>query len=199
MTMKTSRNGKNAYMENEVEPVAKTGEKGSIILVVLMVLVLLTLGGIAATDLVVTESGIVRNTAIHKQNLLLAEMAAMEGLRDILTRNDAPDLAPGGVGAPAWFKDIATWDNDPTVDDPGDDDNFPLTNNNSAVAAATLLDERGETAAAPLRYYFVGWRDAPNSSLVMTNAQWRQGRVIAIYDSVTYGLASVELGVIKRF
>ncbi len=195
-----TKNG-NASKGKEIEPAARAGDKGSIILVVLMVLVLLTLGGIAATDLVITESHIVRNTAIHKQNLQLAEMAALEGLRFILTENDPRDLAPGGAGVPDWFRDVSVWDNDPTKNS-SYPNGFPLTDDNSTAPAAELLgllDQRGETADTPLRYYFVGWRTAPNSSLVMTATQWQQGRVIAVYDSDRYGLASVELGVIKRF
>jgi hypothetical protein len=173
-----------------------TDEKGSVMVVVLIVLVLVTLGGIAAINSSVTESFIVRNTAIHKQNLQLAEMAALEGFREVLTRNDASDLLPG---ATVWIRDMSLWNNDPTVNDSENDNGFPLTDNNSAEVQVSTLGQRGEAGDDPLRYYFLGWRDAPQSSLVMTAGMWRQGRVIGIYNSERFGLASVEIGVIKRF
>lgn len=195
--MKNRSEKTNADTQSRVMPEPSgSGERGSIMVIVLIVLVLLTLAGISATNMSVTESFIVRNTAIQKQNLQLAEMAAMEGLREILTRNNAWELAPG---AEVWLRDISLWNNDPTVDDPTNDNNFPLTDNNSVAAAAALLDDRGETDEDPLRYYFVGWRGAPLNSIVMTGPMWRQGRVIAVYDSEDYGLASVEVGVVKRF
>lgn len=186
-------------MENPKTTFAVSDEKGSAIVIALLVLLLLTLGGISAINMSITESYIVRNSGIHKQNLQLAEMAALEGLRGILTRNDATELISGEASAPLWIRDMAFWDNDPTKNDPDDHDCFPLNDNNSADASADTLDIRGETGNTPLRYYFIGWRDAPQSSLVMTAAMWRQGRVIGIYNSQRYGLASVELGVIKRF
>lgn len=199
---KSSQNSTAWATKRKVEAVG-AGENGAIMVIVLIVLVLLTLAGISATNTSVTESFIVRNTAIHMQNLQLAEMAAMEGLREILTRNDPPDLVPGahppGLGGEAWLRDISTWNNDPTINDPDNDNNFPLTDNNSTVALVDTIDIRGETDDEPLRYYFIGWRDAPLSSLVMTATMWRQGRVVAIYNSEDYGRASVELGVIKRF
>jgi hypothetical protein len=174
-------------------------QTGSAMVIALMVLLLLTLAGIAATNLAVTESFIVRNSGIHKQNLQLAEMAALEGLREILTRNGAEELIAGAVSAPVWIRDRNLWNNNPTLNQPLHDDSFPLTDNNSAAAQFGTLVVRGEAADEPLRYYFVGWRDMPGASLKMTGAMWRQGRVISVYDSDRFGLASVEVGVIKLF
>jgi hypothetical protein len=157
------------------------------------------LGGIAAINSSVTESFIVRNSAIHKQNLQLAEISALEGFREILTRNDATQLLSGEVSAPVWIRDRSLWNNDPTVSDESDVNSFPLTDNNSGVTQINTLEQRGEENDDLLRYYFIGWRDAPQSSLVMTGSMWRQGRVIGIYNSDRYGLASVEIGVAKRF
>lgn len=173
-------------------------QTGSAMVIALMVLLLLTLAGIAATNLAVTESFIVRNSGIHKQNLQLAEMAALEGLREILTRNGAEELIAGAASAPVWIRDRNLWNNNPTLNLAGDD-SFPLTVVNSAAAQFGTLVVRGEAGDEPLRYYFVGWRDMPGASLKMTAAMWRQGRVISVYDSDRFGLASVEVGVVKLF
>ena len=175
-------------------------QTGSAMVIALMVLLLLTLAGIAATNLAVTESFIVRNSGIHKQNLQLAEMAALEGLREILTRNGAEELIAGAALAPDWIRDRNLWNNNPTLNLAGVD-SFPLTVVNSAAAQqqSDTLVVRGEAGDEPLRYYFVGWRDMPGASLKMTAAMWRQGRVISVYDSDRFGLASVEVGVVKLF
>jgi hypothetical protein len=199
MIMKKTKKSKNKYTQKKRVWSAGTDEKGSVMVIVLMVLVLVTLGGIAAINSSVTESFIVRNSAIHKQNLQLAEIAALEGFREILTRNDATQLLPGEVSAPVWIRDMSLWNNDPAVSDESDVNNFPLTDNNSGVTQINTLVQRGEGNDDLLRYYFIGWRDAPQSSLVMTGSMWRQGRVIGIYNSDIYGLASVEVGVVKRF
>jgi hypothetical protein len=196
MIMKKTVKNKTTNRQNRMLLNSGSGEKGSVMVVVLIVLVLVTIGGRAAIRSSVTESFIVRNSAIHKQNLQLAEMAALEGFREVLTRNDALDLLPG---AEVWIRDISLWNNDPTVNDSENDNGFPLTEDNSAVVQVSTLGQRGEAPDDPLRYYFIGWRDAPQSSLVMTTSMWRQGRVIGIYNSERFGLASIEIGVIKRF
>jgi hypothetical protein len=199
MIMKKTKKSKNTYKPKKRAWNAATDEKGSVMVIVLMVLVLVTLGGIAAINSSVTESFIVRNSAIHKQNLQLAEIAALEGFREILTRNDATQLLPGEVSAPVWIRDISLWNNDPTVSDESDVNSFPLNDNNSGVTQINTLEQREEGNDDLLRYYFIGWQDAPQSSLVMTGSMWRQGRVIGLYNSDRYGLASVEVGVVKRF
>ena len=185
MKMKKKMESRNRCLKNRMARFLDTDEKGSVMIIALIVLALVTLGGISAINSSVTESFIVRNSAIHKQNLQLAEMAALEGFREILNRNDATELLPGEVSAPSWILD--------------EEPLFPLTENNSVAVQVNTIEQRGETEDDPLHYFFIGWWDAPQSSLVMTTGMWRQGRVIGIYNSESYGLASVELGVIKRF
>jgi len=198
MIMKKSTANRNGDVPDRLAWAGAGNQNGSAMVIALMVLLLLTLAGIAATNLSVTESFIVRNSGIHKQNLQLAEMAALEGLREILTRNGAQELIAGAALAPVWIRDRNLWNNDPTLNLAGDD-SFPLTDNNSVAAEFDTLVVRGEAGDEPLRYYFVGWRDMPGASLKMTGAMWRQGRVISVYDSDRFGLASVEVGVVKLF
>ncbi len=62
-------------------------EEGSAIVITLIILVLLTMIGITATDNTVIELQIVRNEAIYKQNFYRAESAVIE-LGQIMEDND---------------------------------------------------------------------------------------------------------------
>jgi len=62
-------------------------EEGSAIVIALIILVLLTMIGITATDNTVIELQIVRNEAIYKQNFYRAESAVVE-LGQIMEDND---------------------------------------------------------------------------------------------------------------
>lgn len=65
-------------------------EEGSIILIALLLLVLMTVVAISGSNTSVTESFIVRNAGIHQQNINLAESAALEVAQDALINlNDA--------------------------------------------------------------------------------------------------------------
>lgn len=174
------------------------GQEGSVILIVIILLALLTVGGISATNLSVTESFITRNNAIHKQNLQLAELSAMEGLRRIMSENNPAELLPGTTSQ-AWIHNRKTWNSCPTV----------AAAANSAVPNSVtgndidIISQRGEpitSADSPMRYYFVGWSPSPLNSLTMTGgASWRTGKVIGVYNSDQYGFEAVELGVLRRF
>ena len=78
-------------------PPATTGylidnQNGSVIVLVLMVLVIMTLIGIASTDSLVTENFIIRNVGIHKQNASLVDSALMLGLQQFMQLdNSNPD------------------------------------------------------------------------------------------------------------
>lgn len=169
-------------------------EKGSVIVIVIIILALLTIGGIMATNSSITESYIVRNSGIYAQNIELAEAAALEGMRDILTMTTAAQLAPG---AQAWMHDHNTWD-----DNPADQ---TLNNANSVVPTAitnddiTVIKDRGETADDPLRFYFVGWTPGAKESLKSTGPTIKEGKVVGVYRSKAYGRVRIEVGVLKKF
>ena len=64
------------------KPASSLGnQNGSVIVIVLMILTVMTVLGIASSDSLVTENFIVRNTGIHQQNLSLLDSALMEGLQ----------------------------------------------------------------------------------------------------------------------
>lgn len=179
-------------------------EDGSIIVIALIVLAVLTVGGIAATQRSITESFIVRNTGMHKQNLHLADTAAMLGLREIIGK-DEDDLADDPF-PDSWMHNTNDWNDNPYDPHSGDDDSYPLVDANSAVPEAAsdgdidILDERGETDDGTLRYYLVGWQGVAGQSIALgQQAMWRSGKIVGVYDSERFGRKTVDIGLIKRF
>lgn len=186
--------GKNTDRGHKKSCRVYTDENGSIIVIALVVLVLMTLAGISATHMSVTESYIVRNTAINNQNLQLAESAAREGLRRILNRDHPADLA---TDSEVW---MLSRSNDPDKDDESELSALARGNKLEEAKPASesaILGQRGESNT--LWYYFVGWDAAKGSSLKTTQPQWQAGKVVGFYNSSQYGRAAVELGVLKRF
>ena len=78
-------------------------EEGSAIVASLMILVILTIIGISATNTTSVELQIVRIDGIYKQNLYLAEAAAQEAIQRIwnISRSD-PILLEGDSDCMPW-------------------------------------------------------------------------------------------------
>lgn len=162
--------------------------------IVLVVLLVLSLGGISVINRSVTESYIVRNSGFQKQNLQLAEMAALEGLREILRIRDAANLKPG---AKQWIWCTNDWNDAARGKIPDSGYAVPRTVSEKTI---NTMKQRGETDKGTLRYYFAGWEDAKNESISMrTTAKWRTGIITGVYDSPRHGRAWVEIGVLKKF
>ena len=60
-----------------------SGEQGSVMIMAIMILALLTIIGICSSNTSVTESQVVRNMAIHKQNFYRAESAVMQAAQSL--------------------------------------------------------------------------------------------------------------------
>jgi len=181
-------------------PVVAT-QNGSVIVIALLVLVILTLGGITATQRSITENFTIRNTAIHKQNIYLAEGAAIEAARVIIDEQDFEAIRPGQDFD--WIRDRVAWNDNPLNADANDPDSYPLNDDNSAVpqGSENILDARGfeddpDDPGATFRYYFVGWQDGgPGESLDIGEAiRWRLGRAVGVYNSRDFGNKTIEIG-----
>ncbi len=176
-------------MKNKPFICAENHEGGSIILVVLLILTLLTVAGISATYMSTTESFIVRNATIHKQNLQMAEAAAYVGARRILNLDEEPQKD--------WIFDIN--------DDPAENTRFyelgagEKIDDNVEIYTPYLLEQRGEAGDETLWYYFV-WTFLPD--IDETEGKFtddHEGKVVGVYNSRTYGRAAVEVGIRKAF
>jgi hypothetical protein len=185
-------------------------QSGSVIVLVLMVLVIMTVIGIMSSDTVVTENQITRNMAIYKQNVNLVESALMQGLQQFL---QIPVSNPANFSSSA-----AVWINNrnanPATNPIADgglwyQDNFTqrclTAANSNAAFTLPLLTARGENAGN-LRYAIVGWQPVPGQPLTMGKPIWHQGRIVAEYVSVNnagkdngFGLLRMEIGVRQQW
>lgn len=169
-------------------------ERGSVIVIALLLLVVLTLGGITATTRTSTESWSVRNHAIYKQNLQLAESAALEGAREVMNRSEeGENIEPGQDDD--WIIRISDWNRaHPDIDD-----------RNVAGSANTLLQQRDENNR--LRYYVVGWEPATGETWIEGEpGTVKRGAVVGIYETggqafsrVSYGRRAIEIGIELAF
>ncbi len=104
-------------------------ESGTALVVALLVLVALTVLGLASINTSSIEIGISGNERVYRQNLNIAESASLHGLKEIQNMdsiNDYDDLMPdttslvwlSNPGSSTFFEDPANWDyNDADSDD----------------------------------------------------------------------------------
>lgn len=74
-------------------------QRGSATLITLLGLVILTLVGIGALNSTRSETGVLGNTVIYRQNLARAEAAVRQGLAEL----KASKVLPHDPGAPSWL------------------------------------------------------------------------------------------------
>ncbi|MCU0599125.1 MAG: pilus assembly PilX N-terminal domain-containing protein [Desulfobacterales bacterium] len=188
-------------------------ENGSIIIVALMVLVIMTVIGLLSADTVQVENFIIRNQAIYKQNMSMADAAMMEAFQRFMQiPPDSPNIVDVDGSALAWVNDM----HDPwaAVDWYNVDTSARLLDatNSLAINTAANLADRGENAAGNLRAAFVGWETVPlpgggSESLGVGSNEpvWRAGRIMSEYVSLGgggadhgYGMMRMEIGIKRR-
>jgi Tfp pilus assembly protein PilX len=179
-------------------------QQGSVIVLVLLVLTIMTVLGIVSSDSVVTENFIVRNVGIHQQNVSILDSALMVGLQQFMQISDAVagNFAANGGPNSAWFNDMHN--TSPSTGDPEEFINttwYENTFTRRCLDAANsrdantlpLLASRGENANGNLRYAVVGFEPVDLGSMggeslvVGSGANWRQGRIISEYVSADAG------------
>lgn len=201
-------------------------QNGSMIVIVLMLLALMSIIGIASTTSTVTENFIVRNTGIRKQNLHLADAAAMEVVQRVLDaglENDTlgnslaiEDILPSMPAHEVWVNDKAAWEGAGKYQDWYDRDFAgPLLGNNNSVAPASIVNgdidlivERGDwdgvnQATCPIRYALVGWEfkssGAGNLNLAAGQPILRSANILTEYLSERNGVIRLTVGVEREF
>lgn len=214
-------------MQNQVQPHSATdqsishpldNQNGSVIVIALMVLTIMTAIGIVSSDTIVTENFVIRNVGIHKQNASLVDSALMRGLQEFMQLDNS---IPNNFD-PA----LTVWINDRNITTVGAPEEFINTiwyetnftrrslnalNSNDANTlppnTLPLLTTRGENANDNLRYAVVGWEPVPGMSITIGGGPtWRQGRIIAEYVSLDaggndngFGLIRQEMGVKQQW
>ena len=214
--MSQSRRSANETVDHPLK-----NQNGSVIVLTLMVLVIMTVIGIVSSDTIVTENLILRNVGIRKQNVNLVDATLMQGLQEFM---QIPDGNPNNFNTNFSTTD---WLNDRNRNNPLDNEflintiwyetNFTqqcLDANNSRNAnTLPLLAMRGENANGNLRYAVVGWEPVDygaggSESLVMNPGapMWRAGRLLAEYVSADalnndngFGLLRMELGLKRQW
>jgi hypothetical protein len=198
---------------------AVCGQEGSIILIVLMLLVIMSLIGISSIDITVTESFMVRNTALRKQNLHLADAAAMEAVQRTLDAglNDNPALTleidnilPDHPDHEPWVRPrsefeagalYTRWydrqDVGPVLN--AGNSEIPLSIQNGDIATVSA---RGELNGS-IRYALVGWEfktsGAGNLNLASGQPILRIANVLTEYMSDRNGVIRLTVGVEREF
>lgn len=80
--------------QTTISPVSCANEDGVAIITVLLILVLLTIGGIVATKTVINEKRIVRSDAIFEQSFYYAEAGSLEGIQKLENESEPEELLP---------------------------------------------------------------------------------------------------------
>ncbi|MBC2714292.1 MAG: hypothetical protein HF978_03190 [Desulfobacteraceae bacterium] len=214
-------------MRGRILNFTRAGQKGSIILIVLMLLVLMSVIGISSTNTTVTESFIVRNTGIRKQNIHLVDAASFEVVQILLDAgldNDTSPLAadmdhinPQMPGKLVWVNDkdtwlasgdLADWYNRDFVGRVLDTTNsvVPASIENTALDHIELIDNRGEwtdAANSPIRYAMVGWSfklsGGGNLNLASGQPVLRTANILTEYVSERNGIIRLTMGVEREF
>ncbi len=166
-------------------------EQGSVMVMAILILALLTIIGICSTNTSVMESQIVRNTAIRKQNFYRAEAAviqaaqSLQNLKNTTILNSNSRSYLNGSGYPWLINDNSVNMTDRSNWDHDDADN----------------DDNAETAAIDPNVYYAVVRVnvAKKASLGMENPD-------QLYEYAVYGLCSdtggealIEAGFKKRY
>ncbi|MFZ1984114.1 MAG: PilX N-terminal domain-containing pilus assembly protein [Desulfatitalea sp.] len=166
-------------------PCILPSQSGSALVITLMVLIAVTILGIAAVSTSVVELKIARNEREIRETFYLAEGAAAEGVQR-LNAMSAVDLNEQYVSwhhprkalasHPVDFRDRSQWD----VDGIGEDNGLQ-----SPLAPETFI-------AA------VEWKVATGGSLVQTESRLYQNRVYGLCDKYAAGTI-VEIGYYLRY
>ena len=174
-------------------------EEGSAIVIALIILVLLTMIGITATDNTVIELQIVRNEAIYTQNFYRAEAAVIEAGEILEDTTNTADLFPStttytwlesNASANADMTDINNWK------DGADPPNWPFANTASSNNMDNAADLRNNT-----RYAAISNGIAGGSSLSMTGgSNLYSYSIYGLFDSTSsQGRSLIMMGYNKRF
>ncbi len=187
---------------------------GSVIVVALLVLLLMSIIGLSATGTSVNESFIIRNVGIYRQNLNLVEAAVLEVTQDalFLVSDPAAELAVDSPIRADYMVSETTWNASGKNDDwydtaslgrvlDGAPNVFPQYRVPRFINDTTLINGVRAEAGDPLRVALVGWLPAAGGSIKLYASQSirLEGRVMAEYASEDYGVTRLEMGIEREF
>lgn len=158
-------------------------EGGFVLVTALLIMVLLSILGIAATNTAIMELQISANDRDYKRNFYRAEGAVMEAAQILENENDKEELLPGITTNP-WLK---------SVDDPA----YPTLDDLMTVGGlASLDDSSNEVYYATFSRGVV--KGAKGASLSMSGTTVREYSVYG-RSKERAGEVMIEIGYKKRF
>ena len=159
-------------------------EKGSILIIALVMLAFLTLLGISVTNTSTIEVQIAGNERFHKQNFYRAEAAAMEAAQRLQNESDKQTL----------INRTATWLHDSnTMTDLSNWDHDDAGLNDNAETADASIDPDNTTYFSVVDLGII-----TGASLAMGGTNVHDYAILGLCDR-TDGQAMVEIGYRKRF
>lgn len=173
-------------------PNAVTNEEGSVLLLTLALLVLLTIAGLALLSTTDTDLQITQNDRCYKQNLTRAESAVMEAAQIMAYyESTASKLKPTETGVLEWIEDDSF-----APFDPISPDQWVSDPSNPLVQTAQLSQHYTDSLSA---YAAIYEGIAPGASLDMASSTtMRQYEVIGRAEQCN-GLLDVIAGYRIRF
>ena len=158
-------------------------EEGFVLVTALLIMVLLTILGIAATNTAIMEMQISANERDYKRNFYRAEGAVMEAAQILENETDKEELLPGITTNP-WLKSV-------------DDSAYPTPYDLMTVAGlASLDDSSSEVHYATFSRGVV--KGAKGASLSMSGTTVREYSVYGRSEERA-GDVMIEIGYKKRF
>ncbi len=153
-------------------------ENGSIMVLVLMILALMTILGTSATTTTVTELQIVRNDVAYKKNFYTAEAAAIEAAQMVTDYTELDDLREA---IPDWMNESDTYTS--LTDDTNWGDSNSTTSSVSTTTSYSIIDKQL----------------AKGASLDVSAPRDHELAVIGLCQTTNSGKVMIEIGVRKKF
>ncbi len=160
-------------------------EQGSLLIVVIIVLAVLSILGVSMMEKSQVELQIVRNEAVYSRNFYAAESAAFEAAQTMQNENDSSELLPNTTNY-TWVGSGA----DVSWSDQG----------NTVAVNVDEVDALSDVSSIPNANFAAVHRGvASGASMTMTAvSQLHEYAVFGYYDSAREGQALIEIGYRKR-
>ncbi len=174
-------------------------EEGSAIVIALIILVLLTMIGITASNNTVIELQIVRNEAVYRQNFYRAEAVVIEAAEILEDTTNTADLFPATTTY-TWLESNTSANADMTTinnwKDGADPPNWPFANTASSNNMDNAADLQNNT-----RYAAISNGIALGSSMDMTGgSNLYSYSIYGLFDSTSgQGRSLIMMGYNRRF
>jgi type IV pilus assembly protein PilX len=166
-------------------------EEGSVIIMSVLILVVLSIVGFSANRTSTTEMQIVRNDATYQQNFYLAESGAVQAAQRLNNINDPTTLKNR---APAWLNILQDLDSD-------NDDNLDAIGTWFASSGGSQTGDVSSLSSADhtIEFAAVDHGPAADESLDINDAKIHNFTIVGIGNRNTRGQITVRIGYRKRY